>query len=159
MSSVAGLLAEVDAINENRRTLVTAMAGEAAGGRLTGTRVTVLGAAFKPNSDDIRDSPSLDVCERPARQGAVVIVHDPAALAKAVRAKPHLPYAASVAEAASGAELVLHLTDWPDYQALDPGALAAVVARPVLIDARCSLDARLWRAAGWSVRVPGRPEG
>ena len=60
-------------------------------------------------------------------------------------------------EAASGAELVLHLTDWPDYQALDPGALAAVVARPVLIDARCSLDAALWHAAGWSVRVPGRP--
>lgn len=155
--SVAGLLGEVDTINESRRALVAAMAREEAGGSLAGKRVAVLGAAFKPNSDDIRDSPSLDVCARLTRQGAVVTVHDPAALAKAAQAQPQLRYAASVTEAASGAELVLHLTDWPDYQALDPGALAAVVARPVLIDARCSLDAGLWHAAGWSVRVPGRP--
>jgi UDPglucose 6-dehydrogenase len=156
VTSMARLLSEVDAINESRRTLVATMASEAAGGSLAGTRVTVLGAAFKPNSDDIRDSPSLDVCERLAREGAVVTVHDPAALANAARVKPHLRYAASVSEAASGAELVLHLTEWPDYQALDPQALAAVVARPVLIDARCTLDTQLWRAAGWSVRVPGR---
>jgi UDPglucose 6-dehydrogenase len=157
VTSVAGLLGEVDTINESRRALVAAMAREEAGGSLAGKRVAVLGAAFKPNSDDIRDSPSLDVCERLTRQGAVVAVHDPAALAKAAQAQPQLRYAASVTEAASGAELVLHLTDWPDYQALDPGALAAVVARPILIDARCSLDAGLWHAAGWSVRVPGRP--
>jgi len=157
VTSVAGLLAEVDTINQSRRALITEMAREAAGGHLAGTRITVLGAAFKPNSDDIRDSPSLDVCDRLARQGAIVTVHDPAALANAARAKPQLRYASSVTEAASAAELVLHLTEWPDYQALDPYTLAGVVARPVMIDARCVLDTRLWRAAGWSVRVPGRP--
>lgn len=156
VTSVAGLLAEVEAINQSRRTLIVQMAREAAGGSLLGTRVTALGVAFKPNSDDIRDSPSLDVCEHLAEEGAVVTVHDPVALANAARVKPRLRYADSVPEAASGAELLLHLTEWPDYSALDPGALAAVVARPVMIDARCTLDRELWRSAGWSVRVPGR---
>jgi UDPglucose 6-dehydrogenase len=156
VASVAGLLSEVEAINENRRALVVGMAREVAGGSLLGKHVTVLGLAFKPNSDDIRDSASLDVCERLAQEGAVVTAHDPVALVNAARVKPHLHYAASVSEAASGADLLLHLTEWPDYRALDPAALAAVVAHPVMIDARCSLDDQLWRSAGWSVRVPGR---
>ncbi len=155
--SVAALLSEVDAINEGRRALITAMAARAAGGAVGGKRIAVLGAAFKPNSDDIRDSPSLDVCERLHRQGATVTVHDPAAIPSAARAKPHLAYAATVTSAAAGADLVLHLTDWADYQALDPHALAAVVARPILIDGRCTLDAPAWRAAGWTVHIPGRP--
>jgi UDPglucose 6-dehydrogenase len=157
VTSVANLLTEVDAINQSRRTLLTEMARGAAGGDLGATRIAVLGAAFKPNSDDIRDSPSLEVCERLHQQGATVTVHDPAAIRNAARAKPHLGYAASVTDAAAGAHLVLHLTEWADYQAIDPHALAAVVDRPVLIDGRCTLDAAAWRAAGWTVHVPGRP--
>ncbi len=99
---------------------------------MLGKSVTVLGVAFKPNSDDIRDSPSLDVCERLSQEGAVVTAHDPVAMANAARVKPGLRYASSVPEAASGADLLLHLTEWPDYRALDPAALAAVVARPVM---------------------------
>ena len=84
-------------------------------------------------------------------------VHDPVALANAVRLKPELHYAQSISDAAAGAHLVLHLTEWAEYRAIDPFALAAIVAERNLIDARCALDARLWRSAGWSVRVLGRP--
>ena len=159
INSVASLLSDVDAINQNRRAQVADLACEVVGGRLAGKRVAVLGAAFKPNSDDIRDSPSLDVSERLTRQGAIVSVHDPAALANAARLKPELHYAQSISDVAVGAHLVLHLTEWAEYQAIDPFALAAIVAERNLIDARCALDARLWRSAGWSVRVVGRPPG
>jgi UDPglucose 6-dehydrogenase len=117
----------------------------------------VLGIAFKPNSDDIRDSPSLDICGRLTAEGAAVSVHDPVAMPNAARTRPDLRYAASVSEAAEGADLVMHLTEWADYRAIDPAALASVVARRALIDARCALDVGLWEAAGWSVRVLGRP--
>jgi UDPglucose 6-dehydrogenase len=157
VSSLASLLTVVDAINLGRRERVTDLAREAAGGNLRDKRVAVLGLAFKPNSDDIRDSPSLDVCERLTREGAVVSAHDPVAMPNAARSRPDLHYSASVFEAAQDADLVLHLTEWADYRAIDPEALAAVVATPALVDARCALDAGQWRAAGWSVRVLGRP--
>jgi UDPglucose 6-dehydrogenase len=127
------------------------------GDSLPGKRVAVLGAAFKPNSDDVRDSPSLDVSQRLTRAGAVVSVHDPAAMGNAAQSYPDLLYRPTVSSAAEAADLVLHITEWTEYQAIDPSALAAVVARPNLIDARCVLDADLWRAAGWSVRVLGQP--
>jgi len=120
-------------------------------------RVAVLGVAFKPNSDDVRDSPSLAVCGRLRAQGAIVSVHDPVAMPNAAKRRPDLVYARSVSEAAQGAELVLHLTEWSDYQAIDPAALARVVARRVIIDARCTLDAGLWHDAGWTMHVLGRP--
>jgi len=156
VDSVASLLGTVDAINMSRRERVVAMAREAVGGSLAGRRTTVLGIAFKPNSDDIRDSPSLDICGRLATEGAIVSVHDPVAMPNAARIRPDLQYAASVFEAAEGADLILHLTDWADYRAIDPAALARVVARAV-IDARCGLDAGVWQNAGWSVRALGRP--
>jgi len=156
VDSVASLLGTVDAINMSRRERVVAMAREAVGGSLAGKRTTVLGIAFKPNSDDIRDSPSLDICGRLATEGAIVSVHDPVAMPNAARIRPDLQYAASVFEAAEGADLILHLTDWADYRAIDPAALARVVARAV-IDARCGLDAGVWQNAGWTVRVLGRP--
>jgi UDPglucose 6-dehydrogenase len=156
-SSLARLLATVEAINTDRRAQVVDMTRKALGGTLAGQRVAVLGAAFKPNSDDVRDSPSLDVCERLANQGGVVSVHDPAALQNAARIKPQLRYSPALAEVAAGADIVLHLTEWPQYQAIDPHALARIVARPLLIDARCALDAALWRDAGWTVSVLGRP--
>jgi UDPglucose 6-dehydrogenase len=159
LDSVASLLAAVDAINTDRRAQVADLTRKVVGGTLAGKRIAVLGAAFKPNSDDVRDSPSLDVCERLVQQGASVSVHDPAALRNAARVKPHLRYSLAIPEVAAGADVVLHLTEWSDYQAIDPFALAQVVARPVLIDARCVLDTAAWREAGWEVTVLGRPAG
>jgi UDPglucose 6-dehydrogenase len=156
VESVVSLLSSVDAINQGRRDQVVALALEATGGTLDGTRVAVLGVAFKPNSDDVRDSPSLAVCDRLRAQGAIVSVHDPVAMPNAAKRRPDLVYARSVSEAAQDADLVLHLTEWSDYQAIDPAALGRVVARRVIIDARCCLDAGLWHAAGWTVRVLGR---
>jgi len=155
--SLVDLLTTVDTINLGRRDRVIALAREAVGGNLAGKRVAVLGAAFKPNSDDIRDSPSLAISGRLADEGAVVAVHDPVAMPNAARIRPDLRYADSVHEAAQGADVVLHLTEWTDYRAVDPDALRAIVASPVLIDGRCTLDAAVWRAAGWTVLVPGRP--
>jgi len=158
VSSLVSLLATVDEINLGRRQRVVALARHTAGGTLAGRRVAVLGVAFKPNSDDVRDSPSLAVCDQLVAEGAIVSVHDPVAMPSAARKRPGLRYVPSVSEAAEGADLVLHLTEWSDYRAIDPAALAAVVARRVVIDARCCLDAALWRAAGWTVHVLGRPQ-
>jgi UDPglucose 6-dehydrogenase len=159
VGSVVDLLGNVDAINLGRRSRVAALAREAAGGSLAGRRVAVLGVAFKPGSDDVRDSPSLDVCARLTEEGAMVSVHDPVAMPNAARILPALRYAPSVLDAADAADLVLHLTEWADYQAIDPAMLADVVASPTIIDGRCALDAGLWRAAGWTVLAPGRPGG
>jgi len=157
VDSLVDLLTAVDTINLGRRDRVTALAREAVGGDLAGKRVAALGIAFKPNSDDLRDSPALDIISRLAAEGAIVSVHDPVALSNAARHRPELRYAESVSEAAEDADLVVHLTEWADYRAIDPAALAEVVAAPVLIDARCALDTDKWRAAGWTVQVLGRP--
>ena len=163
VDSLVDLLTTVDNINLGRRDRVIDLAREvlssaAPGGDLAGKRVAVFGAAFKPNSDDIRDSPSLAISARLADLGAIVTVHDPVAMPNAAKARPDLRYADTVHEAAEGAELVLHLTEWTDYRAIDPVALARIVANPVLIDGRCTLDAANWRQAGWTVLVPGRPQ-
>jgi UDPglucose 6-dehydrogenase len=158
VDSLVDLLTTVDTINLGRRERVITLARGAVGGDLGGKRIAVLGAAFKPNSDDIRDSPSLAISGRLADEGAIVAVHDPVAMANAARVRPDLRYADSVHEAAEGADLVLHLTEWTDYRAIDPDGLRSVVANPVLIDGRCTLDAAVWRAAGWTVLVPGRPD-
>ncbi|HUZ38662.1 MAG TPA: UDP-glucose/GDP-mannose dehydrogenase family protein [Streptosporangiaceae bacterium] len=156
VESVVSLLGEVDAINRGRRVRVADLARQAAGGSLAGKRVAVLGVAFKPNSDDIRDSPSLDVCDRLMREGALVSAHDPVAMAAAARARPDLRFARTAAEAAAGADVVLHLTEWPEYRAIEPAVLGRVVSRRIIIDARCALDAGLWRAAGWTVLMLGQ---
>ena len=156
IGSVVSLLTSVDAINEGRRDRVVALARDAVGGTLDGKRVAVLGVAFKPNSDDIRDSASLAVCGRLMAEGAIVSAHDPVAMPNAAKRQPDLVCARSVSAAAEGADLVLHLTEWSDYQAIDPAALARVVARRVIIDARCCLDAGLWHDAGWTVHALGR---
>jgi UDPglucose 6-dehydrogenase len=154
---LASLLGTVDNINLGRRERTLALARSAAGGSLRGKHVAVLGIAFKPNSDDIRDSPSLDVCTRLVTEGAVVTVHDPVAMDNAARHRPGFTYAPSVSQAAAGADLVLHLTEWADYRAIDPAQLLSVVANPVLVDARCALDASAWRESGWTVHILGRP--
>jgi len=155
ITSLADLLGCVSAINSGRRARVTDLARQAVGGSLAGRRVAVLGVSFKPGSDDIRDSPSLDVCERLLAAGATVTVHDPAAMPAAARIAAGLRYANSISAAADGADLVLHMTDWDEYKAINPTALASVVAQRNIIDARCALDAELWRSAGWSFRILG----
>ena len=157
VDSLVDLLTTVDTINLGRRDRIITLARAVTDGDLAGKRIAVLGAAFKPNSDDIRDSPSLAISGRLADEGAIVAVHDPVAMTNAARVRPDLRYADSVHEAAEGADLVLHLTEWTDYRAIDPEALRAIVAHPVLIDGRCTLDAEAWRAAGWTVLIPGRP--
>jgi len=148
-------LREVDAINLRRRARTADLTLELAGGNLTGIPVCVLGAAFKPGSDDVRDSPALDVAQILTGMGAQVTVHDPAALDNARRARPELRYAPTVAGAARGAHVVLLLTEWPEFTALTPGSLSGLVARRNIIDARNVLDPGLWREAGWEYRALG----
>ncbi|HET6729333.1 MAG TPA: UDP-glucose/GDP-mannose dehydrogenase family protein [Jiangellaceae bacterium] len=150
-------LHEVDAINLRRRERVAEIAAELVGGTLIGRKVAVLGVAFKPHSDDVRDSPALNVAGRLQLQGAHVAVYDPQATDNARRIFPTLEYAPSVDEACRGAHVVLHLTEWPEFRDIDPGELATVVDQPNLVDGRNCLDADAWRAAGWTYRSLGRP--
>ncbi len=150
-------LREVDAVNMRRRTHTVDLAREAVGGSFLNTRIAVLGAAFKPDSDDVRDSPALNVAGQLQLHGAHVSVYDPQANEVARRYFPTLHYAGSVEEAAQGADAVMHLTEWKEFRAIDPAALKAIVARPIVIDARNILDAKAWRAAGWTYRGLGRP--
>jgi UDPglucose 6-dehydrogenase len=157
IASVVNILSEVDSINVNRRARVVDLTRKVTGGSLAGRRVAVLGLAFKPGSDDVRDSPSLDVCALLTQEGALVTAHDPVATKNAARIRPELRYADSVSGAAAGADVVLHLTEWADYSAIDPRLLGSVVAQRNVIDARCVLDEAPWRAAGWSFHALGRP--
>ena len=150
-----GFLREVDSINLRRRTRAADLAGELVGGDLTDVPVCVLGAAFKAGSDDVRDSPALDVAQILHGMGAQVTVYDPAALANARRTHPELGYAATLAEAAGGAHVVLVLTEWTEFAELKPGDLATIVARQNIVDGRGVLDSELWRATGWNYRALG----
>ncbi|MEV6545054.1 UDP-glucose/GDP-mannose dehydrogenase family protein [Streptomyces sp. NPDC051665] len=150
-------LREVDAINMRRRDKVVELARELCGGSVPGARIAVLGAAFKPDSDDIRDSPALNVAARLRLDGADVTVYDPQALDNARKAFPLLGYAVSAEEALRGADLVLHLTEWPQFREIDPERAAQLVSRPRIVDGRGVLDADRWTAAGWHFRALGRP--
>jgi UDPglucose 6-dehydrogenase len=150
-------LREVDQINLRRRSHTVDLARKTLGGSFTGMNVTVLGAAFKPNSDDVRDSPALDVAVAMNNAGAAVVVHDPKGLANAARVYPTLRYEDDVMAALVGADLVVHATEWMLYRELDPAAVGAVVRQRHVIDARNTLDPALWRAAGWTYRALGRP--
>jgi len=149
-------LREVDAINTRRRDRTVAVARELCEGSLRGRKVAVWGAAFKPNSDDIRDSPALDVAESIRREGGHVVVHDPKATANARLRFPALDYAPSPLDAAAGADLVLHLTEWPEFRELEPHLVGSVVGERRILDARGGLDAAAWRGAGWTFRMLGQ---
>ncbi|GAA1488753.1 UDP-glucose dehydrogenase family protein [Brachybacterium sacelli] len=151
-----GFLREVDAINQRRRVRVVEMAREMLG-PLRGRRITVLGAAFKPDSDDVRDSPALEIASRLMAAGAQVTVTDPEALENARHHVEGLVTVADTAEALRGAELVMLLTEWRRYRDLHPAEAAALVAAPRIIDGRTVLDPRAWREAGWDLRALGRP--
>ncbi len=151
-------LKDIDAINNRRRERMVDLARELIGGSFEGSCVAVLGAAFKPDSDDIRDSPALDVASRIRGEGAEVVVYDPKAMDNARILYPDLTYAESATSAATGADVVLHLTEWPEFAAMDPEALGAKVAHRRLVDGRNALDPHRWRAAGWAYRALGRPD-
>ncbi|UGT58319.1 UDP-glucose dehydrogenase family protein [Nocardia asteroides] len=150
-------LREVDNINMRRRTKVVDMAARACGGSLLGANVAVLGAAFKPESDDVRDSPALNVAGMIQLHGAVVTVYDPKAVENSRRVFPTLNYATSVAEACDRADVVLVLTEWNEFTALTPADLDPVVRSRSIIDGRNCLDSASWRAAGWVYAGLGTP--
>jgi UDPglucose 6-dehydrogenase len=150
-------LSEVDAINLRRRRRAIEVTTELLGGVVDGTRIAVLGAAFKPDSDDIRDSPALDVAATLHELGAEVRVHDPKALDNARLTRPGPSYVDDIADACRDADAVLHLTEWKAYRELDPVALGSIVAQRRLLDGRNMLDAAAYVSAGWDVRALGRP--
>jgi UDPglucose 6-dehydrogenase len=149
-------LREVDSINMRRRVRMVDLARDVCNGSIVGRRVAVLGAAFKPNSDDVRDSPALSVAAQMQLQGAHVVVTDPQAIENARLKWPDLHFAATAEEAAAGADVVLLATEWAEYRELDPVKLAAVVGEKRILDGRNVLDPAAWRAAGWTYRALGR---
>jgi UDPglucose 6-dehydrogenase len=157
VESALSFLREIDAINLRRRQRMVDLALEHVGGSFDGKRVGVLGAAFKPNSDDIRDSPALDVASTIKGLGATVTVYDPQANENARRKHPELDYADSAVDAARGANVVLHLTEWREFRDMDPAVLSDVVADKQIVDGRNALDPERWIAAGWHYRALGRP--
>lgn len=150
-------LREVDAINMRRRTRVVELTRELCDGILLGKRITVLGAAFKPESDDVRDSPALSIAAQLQLQGAVVTVTDPKALSNAAKRFPELQYERELATAVFRSDALLLLTEWQEYRDLDPYELSGAVSSQRILDGRNVLDAAKWRAAGWIYRGLGRP--
>ncbi|WP_448856412.1 UDP-glucose dehydrogenase family protein [Corynebacterium camporealensis] len=149
-------LREVDAINMRRRDRVVEMAKESFDGSLLGHRVTVLGCAFKPNSDDVRDSPALSVAGSLSLAGAAVTVYDPEGMDNARKVFPTLNYADSLSEALEDTELVILATEWQEFRQMDPQWAYELVARATLIDGRNVLNVSDWQAAGWDMRALGR---
>ncbi|KAB7758869.1 UDP-glucose 6-dehydrogenase [Mycolicibacterium mucogenicum DSM 44124] len=149
-------LREVDSINMRRRTRMVELTTKACGGTLLGANIAVLGAAFKPESDDVRDSPALNVAGMLQLNGAAVNVYDPKAMDNSRRVFPTLNYSTSVLEACDRADAVLVLTEWQEFLDLDPEQLAATVRVKVIVDGRNCLDVAKWQAAGWRVHALGR---
>lgn len=156
-SEALTFLREIDSINMRRRAQMVEMAREALGGALLGKRIAVLGATFKPDSDDVRDSPALNVAGQLHLQGAQVTVYDPKGMENARAVFPTLGYADSALDAVRGADVVLHLTEWAEFKELDPAALGDVASSRHILDGRNTLDPVPWRKAGWTFRALGRP--
>jgi len=157
-------LHEVDLINQRRRQRIVQLSAELLdrpfgpnGPDLSGTRIAVLGATFKPNSDDVRDSPALSVARKLTRSGADVHVYDPEGMDNARREVAEATYAKSIVDAVTGADLVCVLTEWEEFRNADPAVLGEIVAGKRVIDGRNCLDATIWRRAGWDFRAMGRP--
>jgi UDPglucose 6-dehydrogenase len=150
-------LREVDQINMRRRSRAVDLAREVLGGSVLGRKIAVLGLAFKPDSDDVRDSPALNVAAQLSLQGASVLCHDPRAIENSRHRFPELAYVATIAEAVRDADAVLVLTEWDEYRELDPAAVGEDVAQRIVLDGRNCLDSAAWRAAGWRYRALGRP--
>lgn len=157
VGEAVGFLREVDQINTRRRARVLELARRELGGRVSNRRITVLGATFKPDSDDTRDSPSLDVARLLHREGAIVTVTDPQGIRNAQRRFPELTYVADMDEALIGAELVILGTEWAQYKKLDPQiTMREAASGAAIIDARNVLDQEEWRSSGWTIHSLGR---
>ncbi|MEH0110263.1 UDP-glucose/GDP-mannose dehydrogenase family protein [Tersicoccus sp. MR15.9] len=150
-------LREVDSINMRRRIRMVELAREVCDGSFLNKKIAVLGAAFKPESDDVRDSPALNVAAQIQLQGGNVVVTDPKALANAEHRFPDLTYEPDVDAALAGADAVLLLTEWKQFTGLDPEATGALVRARRILDGRNVLVPATWRAAGWTYRALGRP--
>ena len=151
-------LREIDAINLRARQRVIDVVRAELTDDLTAYKIAVLGAAFKPDSDDVRDSPALDIAAQLQAAGASVIVHDPKAIENARKRFPKLGFAATVQECVKDSDLILHLTEWREYRDLDPKTLASLVKKKIVIDGRNALDRDKWRAAGWQFHALGRSD-
>ncbi len=149
-------LREIDSINLRARQRVIELVRKDLSDDLTGKKITVLGAAFKPDSDDVRDSPALDIAVQIAAAGALVTIHDPKAIEPAKKRFPALGFEENVESALKGADLVLHLTEWKQYRELDPVKVKSLVSSSIIIDGRNALDRETWIAAGWKFRALGR---
>ena len=149
-------LREVDAINQRRRDHAVTLTERAVGGRLAGQKVTVLGITFKPDTDDLRDSPALDITSRLWARGAEVRVVDPAAGPQLRRRQPEMQVCDTVEEAVAGADAVLLLTPWQEFLSLDPVRLREIVSSPAIIDGRNALNPKLWQDSGWRYYGMGR---
>lgn len=150
-------LKEVDAINLRRRQRAVDMVLEELGGQPYEKKVAVLGLAFKPDSDDVRDSPALDVAVQLHGRGAVVVAYDPEAMANSGRLHPQLAFAGSAENALEGADVVVVVTEWKEFRELDPVVVGRLVKSKVVVDGRNCLDVNAWRSAGWTYRGMGRP--
>jgi UDPglucose 6-dehydrogenase len=151
-------LTDIDAINLRARQRVIDVVRADLSEDLTQYKIAVLGAAFKPDSDDVRDSPALDIAAQLHAAGAKVVVHDPKAIENARKRFPNLGFAESIEECVTGADLILHLTEWKQYRELDPVAMKALTKAAMIIDGRNALDRELWRAAGWKFHALGRTD-
>ena len=156
VEDLMSLLGEVDAINQHQRDRVIQIARTMIGGSLSGSRIAVWGAAFKPGTDDVRDSPALSIAGQLHLRGAQITVYDPKAGATARAAYPTMRYADDAVDACRDADLLLHMTEWPEFGTVDIDAVSAVVSRRQLLDGRNVLDLNAWRAAGWTARGLGR---
>lgn len=156
VDAAVDFLNDIDHINQWQRRRLVELTRRVCG-PIEGQRLAVLGAAFKPDSDDVRDSPALDVAQQLHDSGADVVVCDPHATANAKLRFPSLTYTQDLAEAVSGADALLLLTEWKQFRQLDPYQLSSQVARPVIIDGRNVLDSTKWRNAGWTFGALGRP--
>jgi UDPglucose 6-dehydrogenase len=150
-------LKEVDAINLRRRQRVVDLVIETLGGQPFQKKVAVLGLAFKPDSDDVRDSPALDVAVQLHGRGADVLAYDPEAMANSARLHPQLNFADSVEAALADADILVIVTEWKEFRALDPARVAQLTRGKVVVDGRNCLDATAWRDAGWTYKGMGRP--
>ena len=150
-------LHEVDAINMRRRRAMVDLVSDACGGEVLGRNVAILGAAFKPESDDVRDSPALNVAGQLALRGATVTVFDPQASANSRRMYPTLGYADSIADACRQADVVVVATEWAEFVHMDPAEIAPLVSGRIIVDGRRCLDAMTWRNAGWTYHALGGP--
>lgn len=154
----AGLLLAAEQVNETRIDVAMGLITGALGDRpVEGARVTVWGAAFKPGTNDVRESPALALAHALQRAGGTVTVHDPQAVATAVIRNPELDYTEDLPASLDGADLVVLATEWPEYRQANPQALVDRPANPLLIDCRTTLDPEPWRATGWTVHQLGRP--